>query len=336
MNKTIQIFLIFTLIATVFRINAQPVISDIIIPEFGDSIHLVNCVSADFQEDASGMNQSWDFSGLSADPSDPDYYFKFFSPGDTPFADRYPTASLAAINADSQYVYYILENGLLQLIGAVAEVPMLGYAYSDYSNPESEEFFPIEFNDTWSDTYDGDNVLGSFSNPFNGTVDRTVDAFGTLILPSGTFENVLRTKTERTFSTTGIENSSTLYTYTSEDYKLWLLSMEIFDDNTEIIFYQDNPQIIMTSVRDYSLGDQITVFPNPVIAGEVFNVKHEALNVENLNLFNASGQQMNISLNTGAERTEVVFNERISPGLYYLKGFIGNEFFVKKIIILHA
>lgn len=195
-----------------YALCAQPTVTSLIIPKPGDSIHLIRCNETDPQDGLTGANQTWDFSGLTQQAVNGEYYYNWHDPQDTPHGDRYPDAFLAASTPDTQFVYYTFDGTTLELVGAVAEVPVFGTAFSDYENNETETVFPLELGSSWSDEFNGDNVAGGFSAPFNGTVSGEADGYGTLILPNGTYTNVVRDRQERTYQLQGspIVESSTL------------------------------------------------------------------------------------------------------------------------------
>lgn len=313
---------------------SQPEISEAIIPAFGDSIHVVKCAPAPFQENNFGANQTWDFSGLTADAMEPDFYFKFFDPANTPHAARYPDATLAAINADSQYIYYVFENNLLQLIGTVFEDEMLGTAYAEYDNSETEEVFPISYENTWTDAFDGNNILGVFSSPFNGSIEGEVDAYGTLILPSGTFNNVLRVKEERNYQITGAPAmASTMYRYISADFNLWLLTMESFDSGPPLIFYRDNPELI-SSNQSLDVSTTIQLSPNPVQSNQAIYLKGKPELIEHISCYNSQGLPIQLRYTQlGNTTTKIQFLGTLPTGVYYLHGVSETAYFSKKIIV---
>lgn len=315
-------------------IMAQPVISEEIIPSFEDSIALVKCSPANFQENLFGADQTWDFSGLTAEPMEPDYYFKFLDPALTLHTDRYPNSILAAINKDSQYVYYVLENGVLQLVGAAIEDETVGTAFADYNTPETEEVFPISFENTWTNNFDGTNVLGTFSAPFSGTIEGVVDAYGTLILPTGTFNNVLRIKEERTYQVTGGPvASSTMYRYLSADYKLWLLTMESFNSGSPIIYYRIDPEI-STSNKTLDISNAIQIKPNPVRLNQSIYLESNFQKLERLRLFDSKGEQVSINYrDNGNSIFEIQLLNKLSTGLYFLTGVSDEGYFTKKIVL---
>ncbi len=311
--------------------HAQPTVTTAIIPTFGDSLHYVWAGAADPLDGLTGAGQTWDFSSLASNQQQPDYYFKFLDPANTPHADRYPNAELAATTPDDNYIYYALSNGTLELVGAVAEVPNFGTAFSDYDNNETETVFPMDFGNSHSDTFDGTNSVGAFSSDFNGTWSAQVDGYGTLVLPIGTFTNVLRTKEERTFNLTGVPGeSSTLWRYSTPDRSLWLLSIEQFDNGSpDLVFYASSPQVVTSSREVGPAG--FSIFPNPVKAGQQVIFENGNGRTAEVVLSDFSGKIFSEKmLNDG----KFELSPDLPPGLYFLK--IKNSeggFFTEKIIV---
>jgi|GEM_PF-6242156 len=317
---------------------AQPTATSSIIPEPGDSIHLIRSQTNNFLESSTGANQTWDFSSLSPDPGNAEFYFKFFNPEDTPHGDRYPTAQLAAMNPDSQFVYYIFDGQALQLIGAVGIVPGFGTVFADYLDNEFEQVFPVDFGVTWSDDFNGNNVFGVASAPFNGDISGEIDGFGTLVLPSGTFSNVLRVREERTFELPGADPMpSTSYRYLAADYSLWLLSIEIFtgpNPGPPLIFYADSPEIL-TAVSETILLKDIDLRPNPVSPGQQLFLRSGGHPFSEFTLFDPLGRRINsLKATQVGENFQIHFPANLSPGNYTLHGISEEGVFSEKILIL--
>lgn len=314
-----------------YSLCAQPTISTDIIPAFGDSLHYVWANETDPLDNLTGANQTWDFSSLEANANNPDYYFKFIDPANTPHIDRYPNAELAAMTPGGEFVYYVLTNGTLELMGGVAEVPVFGTAFSDYDNHETEVVFPIQYGDSHTDIFDGNNEAGGFSAAFAGTWSAEVDGYGTLILPSGTFENVLRIKEERTYNITGAPSEmSTLWRYASAEHSLWLLSIEEFSNGGDAqVFYADSPNII-NSVNENRLPG-FSIFPNPVKAGQSINIKNIDEEIDAAFLVGFSGNLISRNI---IKYNRLHVPTDLLPGVYFLK-IISKDgrFFSEKIIV---
>lgn len=311
---------------------AQPIITSAIIPEPGDSIHLIRCNETDPLDAMTGANQTWDFSGLTQQSVMGEYYYNFQIPNDTPHGDRYPTAFLAASTPDTQFVYYTLNGGTLELVGAVAEVPVFGTAFSDYSNNETETVFPMQLGTTWSDEFSGTNVVGGFSAPFSGTASGAADGYGTLILPTGAYNNVVRNRQERTYQLQGAPfmESSTLWIYSVPDTKLWLLSIEEIDGGDQLVYYNDSPQII-NHAKEAKASGQIFIHPNPVQAGQSLTIGSETGKVTEVALTDFSGRK--ITTCKGLEINRFDLPTGLMPGIYYLSLKNHSGHFFEKIIV---
>lgn len=149
---------------------------------------------------ASGADVTWDFSGLVIDSSFTETYV---DPASTPMTDSFPTATLA-ISEDGGYAYRSFDaTGGYYLgyhLGGTSPVV-------DYQDPEMTFQFPCTYGTQWVDSLFADYLPGP-SWYIAGTINAEADGYGTLILPYGTFTNVLRLQLTR---------NSTLETQWPED-----------------------------------------------------------------------------------------------------------------------
>jgi Secretion system C-terminal sorting domain len=142
----------------------------------------------------SGMN--WDFSTLmSTSHTQVD---SFMIPSATPYGDLFPSAQLALheMNPSTDYyIYYLNDGSEFQRIANVQPDTVI------YSDPANEFYYPISYGDTYNDTYYSSymtTVTGSSSTVHMwGTISVNADGSGTLTLPSGTYNNILRVKSVR-------------------------------------------------------------------------------------------------------------------------------------------
>ncbi|RLD90649.1 MAG: hypothetical protein DRJ09_03640 [Bacteroidetes bacterium] len=148
-----------------------------------------------------GANQSWNFAALSNDSFDTLYTEL---PDWTPYADSFPTANyaikqLSAI--DTSYIFCTKNNDLFASLGYVGSMDEMG-VMAIYLEPQ-EVFidFPMEYGNQRNESFYFDKTIGStipgidsirFKNSTEKTV--TVDAWGDVTLPTGTY-NSLRAKT---------------------------------------------------------------------------------------------------------------------------------------------
>ena len=145
-----------------------------------------------------GANQTWDFSAATPNTIDTMYTM---APDQTPMADLFPESNYAAYqDGDSIYIYFNRNDDKVQLIGIGFNSDSAFVPYLKYTPAETLLDFPVNFGDDYTQTYYTD---ATFESPApeadslrmkNTIVDHTtVDAFGSLTTPLGTFD-ALRSK----------------------------------------------------------------------------------------------------------------------------------------------
>jgi len=143
-----------------------------------------------------GPGVNWDFSTLMSTLDT--QVDSFMMPSETPYGGLFPTAQIALhqVNPSTDYyVYYLDDGNEFQRIANVQPDTVI------YSDPANEFPYPISYGNTFSDTYYSSymtSVSGSSSTVHMcGTVSVNADGSGTLNLPSGTYNNILRVKSVR-------------------------------------------------------------------------------------------------------------------------------------------
>lgn len=118
-------------------------------------------------------------------------------PSSTPYGSYYPTADYAsaALTNPSQYGYQDVTASYRDNLGFYSPT-----SHVILTNPERIFSSPLSFNQQWSDPWSGtgDNSGTSFTRA--GTTTGTYNGYGTLILPFGTFTDVIRLEMVETYS----------------------------------------------------------------------------------------------------------------------------------------
>lgn len=146
---------------------------------------------------AAGANVTWNFGSLV--PTGTPVSFTYVNPTTAEGAINYPGANSAwrsGTGAQAVVNYQSYSASSMQELGT-----WLGFGYSVFTDPLQQLSFPLTYNTSWSDDYSGTVQLFGTST-ISGSLTSTVDAYGTLILPTGTFTNVLRLRTTRSETTT--------------------------------------------------------------------------------------------------------------------------------------
>ncbi len=171
-----------------------------------------------------GANVTWDCSGLLPEAGLPNINFTVSAPAGTAYAADYPQSNWyftdpALVNVIGHH-YYTLTADSFVLWGAHT----MGQPYEICDNPELELVFPLAYNQTSANSYSKTNYNagGGVSSYQTGTNTITYDGYGTLILPGGTYNNVVQVSRVRTNSLGPTLNSKSWYQgATGERILLW-------------------------------------------------------------------------------------------------------------------
>lgn len=273
---------------------AQPVITSSIYPLDGTTLELIDCGAPDPQADNNGANVMWDFSDLTNCDIE-SWSLNFNNIEGSTFQDSFPEAN--------KYIDILVETNTLSRFYNVDDaswkyIGINHFAFNELIKAASGEAehlleFPTNYEDVWTHNYQytlGDDTI-------SGESTFTVDGFGTLILPNGTFENVLRVHSSRTAPVIFTEET---YTYYSSEYQYYLLHILVGDESQ----YQINPT---TSNYDLPILENLRISPNP--ASSFMPLKIELATQKKANIY--------VSLSTG-QRIISKKGIQFSGGTYYL------------------
>lgn len=131
-----------------------------------------------------GANQTWDFKNLTTTNST---HLEYKDPKNTGNSSDFLAATVAATGDDVNYSYYNQGASSFALLGVMA-----GGVLIKYDDPEDWLRYPVEYNDTYTDTWGGDFKNGGVTFYRKGKTTVTVDGYGTLITPAGTYTDAIR------------------------------------------------------------------------------------------------------------------------------------------------
>ncbi|MFN2430514.1 MAG: T9SS type A sorting domain-containing protein [Cryomorphaceae bacterium] len=257
-----------------------------------------------------GENQTWDYSDLNPSGNITLDVHTAVSPDGQPAADSYPTAThvfepFNVNNTDAEYKRF--SDDKLEMLGIhynpnQTSTPKL----IDYTDPRTELEFPLTYGATFSDTYA--NEQGNSIEDYHETAEftATVDAWGTMILPSGTFEDVLRVRYDVVGDFTTFGSSSeeidpfteTIYAYYTAGIPSPLIRIAIRDYETYSTFsrkYYDGNVLSTDNAEDVK---STLLYPSPV--SDILRVElglHQSTDVH-LDVFDITGKRV-LSQNKG-------------------------------------
>jgi hypothetical protein len=175
--------LILSLFAAPVCLSAQPVMQRENMAPIG--FNAVLSVGAGVDPGPTGPNQTWDFSGTDLAVFGT---FSLVDPASTPYVTLVPTSNycykVSPTSGDAIYDYYNLLPGSMPKM-AQGMSSTTGEIFTD---PKIDLIFPFNYGDSYFDEF-------AKTNGGTGSVTKTYDAYGTLITPDKTYQNVVRIHT---------------------------------------------------------------------------------------------------------------------------------------------
>ena len=245
----------------------------------------------------SGANVTWDLSNLPAGIYNESYDIVDAStaPGNADFP-----AATHAIYSDllANYQFISITPSGMEDHGNSAEFLF------DFSNPRTSIYYPTTYGSTLTDTYEGILEIGQTFD-YEGTSNFTADAWGTLILPNVTYNNVLRVHVvqneTQTFSVMGQEFVTTInnniYRWFSPAHKGIIFEYTESEtiilgtpEPTEYVWSHAVTNPITDSVDEWAKTQTLAAYPNPSQDG-IINIEgiNESFTYE---VYNTMGQRV--------------------------------------------
>lgn len=284
---------------------------------------------------SSGANITWDFSAYTG--VNPITYTTKVCPGEAN-CFRFPGANrIAAMANIDTNDFSSMTDTEATMLGSYSG-PALGDVTVTYVNPLIEYKFPITYLQQFDDTYEFNSVSASIGNTNEtGQVSVTVDGYGTVITPRGTYPNVLRIKRMRTATQTIASVPVPLTaTYTNESYQ-WVsqtdgmvfsfaINTSVFSGNTNVsksVSYLDTA--VLSTVDLDSKKGEISIYPNPSTDFIMISSKED---VKKVTISSLEGKIV-----LAAENSGKIDVSKLSKGVYILRGELKNGTVVSKKII---
>lgn len=318
---------------------AQPTLTNgNLSPVAGEKFYQFTCNTAGITNGASGAGVTWNFSGLTTVYTDSLEYIACMG---TPYCDTFPGSTLSIDHGGGYYEYYITDANQFAITG-YGDAPYSEY----YSNPISMLNYPMTYGTTSIDTY-------AYSQPFspyysNGVDTFHGDAWGTLILPSGTYTNTLRVHLVMTVHDSDLSGGSPVVTDHYSDLYFWytpgfhnpLLTMYYDTIGTgtptlqDVVYYTE-PASLKTK-NSFVTQESIEVYPNPV--NDLLHIRYNASVAQNITLSvtdmagRVVGSSVTNEVSKGANELTYPVNT-LSAGMYIMKLQTPVNTIVKKIMV---
>ncbi|MCB0822664.1 MAG: T9SS type A sorting domain-containing protein [Bacteroidales bacterium] len=273
---------------------AQPEITEANLPHVGDHVVIAIC-SNPVDAGESGANITWDMSGLSEQE---EQFFDYIAMTEAPRADSFPNANICGVSWLDDFSNYKHSSEGLTAEGYVVTSDAIDTTLMVFSNSEKIIELPFSYGDSFMDEFDGNSyVPGIGVFPFDGSISFEADGYGTLILPTGTYNNVVRYHftREQTNYLNGIPaNTQTKeqWGWVSEDFRFWLLLMETnFDgfSTSSLIWYDKNPFPASTGIASTNFNAE-HIYPNPLKQDQLLNIKWDKAENTTISILSLDGR----------------------------------------------
>lgn len=270
MNKFAYLILFLFVVSTSL---SQPVITDKIVPIVGDSYSFTSCDTNGISQGNAGAGVTWDFSNLILKTGqNATFSYDIVNPSQGLKSELFPSATYA-YKVEEAYGYYKISNSFVERLGT-------GFADGSEVLTNTEIFmnYPFTYGDNSNDDFDGTFTVTIEGEVYTlirkGTVNSTADAYGTLVLPQGTFSNVLRIKSIYSTRDTipppvpgfpGIIKTTEIetYTWTNDSYKFGLLTISVVKNSQSIM--GQNTTTIIKNVHIHNAAAQTETLTTPQI-----------------------------------------------------------------------
>ncbi len=263
------------------------------VPSPGESYYGFEVVSGNYSIGTPGTGKTWDFQGLTLKPGGK---ISNILASATPYAQKFPQASLAVYIADSTGETYgfsgLVNNSKYMNYGSITRTGTGDVMELIYSDPTQSFVYPCSYGTSFTDNFQAeqrDSATQTVIFTMTGTLNFTADASGTLLTDFGTFNNVLRiyTKTDISYVSNGTPQNTTIHQYQfySPSYSYPLVSVLVVGIDTLTVVY--NP--FYTSLTQAQL-EEIKVFPT-FVSQNLHLAIPERKQAEIL-IFNINGQEV--------------------------------------------
>ncbi len=290
-------FIIATLIT--ISLYAQPILNASDINPLNISSNNFSASSSTLGVGVPGANVNWDFSSLVLTSLGTS---SNVSVATAPYASSFPTANFfvrSSFDNRNSYGYYNLTTNKLEVTGLSDDNGVI----FNFFNPDTIFIFPFSYNTSFTDTYQVD------INSFVESKTVIYDAYGTVITPFGTYNNVIRLK-----QTSGLGSIS--YNWFKINPYTDILSANVNSNNNEINFRIYQPTNLATIQNQ--LNNKFSIFPNPT-SGNI-SIKNASFSESEtfVNVYDVLGNQIIKNEKVDNDLKNINISD-FATGLYFIK-----------------
>lgn len=336
MKRFFELFILMLGISIIS--SAQPTLTNSMNPTVGESVTSYMADTVGIQQGPAGASVTWDFANLMVDPNNPATIY-YVSPAGTPYVSSFPDANLAVSEQGGNYQYHKAENDKLTNLGYSSDQSNM-----IYTDPQQMMAYPFTFDSQFNDSFQGTGVSGGLTMENAGSLMCKADAWGTLILPTGTYNNVLRIKTTMVYTSTffGITTNITFHSYSwyegDRHYPLMTLNyitMSVMGNITKVkaITVSDPNSIVPDLFNDKV---SFNLFPNPVVSDCYISVDLKDNSEVTVSIIDMAGSEKQVyhhNMETAGLKNYNFNLDDLAAGTYIARLRIGERILERKFLV---
>lgn len=291
-------------------------------------------------EGPAGANVTWDFSTIASQSSASS---TVVAPNTLTYGAPFLSTSDIAWGDGNSEAYYEANANKQSIVGIVQGANDIVDNY--VTNPREFLVYPLSYGTVYNETFSGtqDNNIAQIQMIRSGTITIEADAHGSLIMPYGTLNNVLRVKIHTVYSDEFMGSviatyDDLLYLWYNLNTKHWLLSYDVFDlsgTQTIISGYYLDPLLVGVD-EEANFGTSLMVYPNP--ASDQVNVEYQLqkgadVNIIVTDLLGKQVMQIHRENNMQGAHKEILDVSDLPTGMYIVSLASGDEVITRKISV---
>jgi len=298
------------------------------VPEIGDVIQIQFVSSDGLTTDPVGPDVSWDFSQLTVLSGG---QITAIDPSQAPAGGQLPLSNVALSMGDTIFTYALTNADGYHYLGTQSTTGTYP-SLLVYSDNRTFLKFPFTYDDTYFDTYKGIVTTSAATVHVVAASEMFADSYGTLILPNGTYPNVLRIITIDAEIDSLFMNGNfikefnvvrTQFTWLAADSKGPLMSIEILSNGA--LGTIDTTAYYTSSGSGINDGQpmpvsQLSVFPNPASDDLVIEFTSNGTNEATISIVNQVGKIMisrEVPQMTKGLISEKIDISKLPSGIYF-------------------
>lgn len=339
MKKPLLSFLL--LCAGITGLIAQPSLTQAFAYVPGDVVTSVSIDTVGVQPGNGGANQTWNFAGIQLGTTSSS---TCLAPSATPYASSFPTATVAFLAGSNNKHQYWKVNSTSAILLGQQETSQAQI----YQDPQTLITYPFTYNSNITDNVTCNYMANGFMVYRSGTSQTVADGYGTLVMPGGTFTNVLRVHLTYQYKDSvdyGGGFSNVGYTDVNEYHffnaanKTALLSINYVSIGVPGSMYGAKLVAALATavgVDELSNGINFNLYPNPTINNSTINFELESGATVKYELMTYTGQQVkqvNFGELPAGSQTQTIDVSGLSSGIYFLTLDVDGKISQRKLII---